>query len=302
MEFLERLIALAPDEPFPHLAMADLLQERDRLNDAARHLNLATEHARNDPGTQSYLRAVTEKVRRAEQIEGQLSSRASTHFTVKYNGEASPDTWMVVLEILEEAYRDIGQRFGHFPSKPIVVVLHGNGTFQSATGSPAWADGLFDPILGRIQVPTQGAVTDRAWLKRVLRHEFVHALLHDMQGADSAALPTWLNEGLAMQLSSDQWNELDQLGQQEISVVPLPALEGGWEGLSSDAASVAYFEANSAARYLINRYGMHEVTQLLDRLKKKHTLPAAIQSQLSLSYDQFQSRWMDQLNEERKKG
>lgn len=302
MEFLERLIALAPNEPFPHLAMADLLQERDRLNDAARHLDLAAERAGNDSGTQSYLHAVTAKVRRTEQIEGQLNSRASTHFTVKYDGEASPDTWMVVLEILEEAYREIGQRFGHFPSKPIVVVLLGTGTFHGATGSPAWADGLFDPVLGRIQIPTQGAVTDRVWLKRVLRHEFVHALLHDMQGVGSTAIPTWLNEGLAMQLSSDQWNELDQLGQEEIPVVPLTALEGGWGGLSSGAASVAYFEANSAVRYLINRYGMHEVTQLLDRLKKKQAIPAAMQSQLSLSYDQFQSRWLDQLHEERKKG
>jgi len=301
-EFLERLITLAPNEPFPHLALADLLQERDRLGEAAHHLDQASDRAGNDPSMQSYLRTVTAKVRRTEQTESRLDSRDGAHFTVKYDGDTDQDTWTVVLDILEEAYREIGQKFGHFPSKPIVVVLHAKDTFQSAIGSPAWADGLFDPVLGRIQIPTQGALTDRIWLKRVLRHEFVHALLHDQQGINDSALPTWLNEGLAMQLSSDHWSDVEQLDQQGVPVIPLTALESGWGGLSGDTASMAYLEANSAAHYMINRYGMHEVQQLLARLKKKQTLTAAMQSELSLSYDQFQSRWMEQLQHERRKG
>ena len=301
-DFLERLITLAPNEPFPHLALADLLQERDRLSEAARHLDQAADRAVNDPSMQSYLRTVTAKVRRTEQTESRLISRDGAHFTVKYDGDTDQDTWTVVLDILEEAYREIGQKFGHFPSKPIVVVLHAKDTFQGAIGSPAWADGLFDPVLGRIQIPTQGALTDRIWLKRVLRHEFVHALLHDQQGINDSALPTWLNEGLAMQLSSDHWSDVEQLDQQGVPVIPLTALESGWGGLSGDTASMAYLEANSAAHYMINRYGMHEVQQLLARLKNKQTLTAAMQSELSLSYDQFQSRWMEQLQHERRKG
>ncbi|HZH49883.1 MAG TPA: hypothetical protein VFD86_08955, partial [Nitrospira sp.] len=118
----------------------------------------------------------------------------------------------------------------------------------------------------------------------------------------NSALPTWLNEGLAMQLSSDHWSDVEQLDQQGVPVIPLTALESGWGGLSGDTASMAYLEANSAAHYMINRYGMHEVQQLLARLKNKQTLTAAMQSELSLSYDQFQSRWMEQLQHERRKG
>jgi uncharacterized protein (TIGR02996 family) len=300
-DFLERLIALAPKEPFPHVALADWLQEHGRPGEAARHLDHAAERASNDPSVQSYIRTVTSKVQRTDQIEGRLTSRDGAHFIVKYDGDTDSDTWTVVLDILEDAYREIGQKFGHFPSKPVIVVLHPNATFQTQTGSPAWADGLYDPVLGRIHVPTQGALTDRAWLKRVLRHEFVHALLHDQQGINHNSLPTWLNEGLAMQLSSDHWPDVEQLRRHEVSLIPLTALEGSWAELSGDAASVAYLEADSATRYLINRYGMHEVQQLLLRLKKKQSLPTAIQAQLSLSYDQFQSRWMEQWQEGRTK-
>lgn len=300
-EFLERLIALAPQNPFPHVALADWLQEHGRLGEAARHLDQAAQRSADDPSAQSYLRTVTSKMQRTDQMESRLTSREGAHFTVKYDGDSDQDSWTVVLDILEEAYREVGQKFGHFPSKPMVVVLHPNATFQVNTGSPAWADGLFDPVLGRIHLPTQGALTDRAWLKRVLRHEFVHALLHDQQGLNHNALPTWLNEGLAMQLSSDHWPDIDQLRRHELSLIPLTALEGSWNELSSEAASVAYLEADSATRYLINRYGMHEVQQLLARLKRKQSLPAAMQAELSLSYDQFQSRWMAHWQEGRTK-
>ncbi len=300
-DFLEKLVALAPNEPFPHLALANLFQERDQFGEAARHLDQATARANKDPAVQSYLRTVTAKVRGTEKSEARLTSRDSTHFTVKFDGEADQATWAVVLEILEEAYREIGQKFGHFPSKTIVVVLHAKSTFQSATGSPAWADGLFDPVLGRIQVPTQDALADRAWLTRVLRHEFVHALVHDHLGPARSAVPTWLNEGLAMELSGDRWSDLDQILQQQFTLIPLPALEGEWGGLSGEAATVAYMEANSAVHYLIDRFGMPGVQELLAHLKARQTLSAAMQSQLSLSYEQFQSRWVDQLQEHGRK-
>ncbi len=165
-----------------------------------------------------------------------------------------------------------------------------------------WADGLFDPVLGRIHVPAQDALADHAWLKRVLRHEFVHALLHDELGSAGSAIPTWLNEGLAMELSGDRWSDLDQIMKQEFTLIPLPALEGDWGGLSSDAATVAYLEANSAVHYLIDRFGMSRVRELLVHLKARQALSAAMQSQLSLSYEQFQSRWEDQLPHHEQKG
>ena len=300
-DFLKQLTVLAPEEPFPHLALADLFQERDQLGEAARHLDHAIARAGKDPAVQSYLQTVTAKVRGAEAGETRLTSRGSAHFTVKFDGDVDQATWVAVLEILEEAYREIGQKFGHFPSKTVVVILHGNSLFQSATGSPVWADGLFDPVLGRIHVPARDALADRPWLTRVLRHEFVHALLHDQLGPASSAIPTWLNEGLAMELSGDRWSDLDQILAQEFTLIPLPALEGGWGGLSSDAATVAYLEANSAVHYLIDRFGMSQVRELLLHLKARQALSTAMQSQLSLSYEQFQSRWEDQLPHHEKK-
>ncbi len=294
-EFLRKVLTLSPDEPFPHVALADLLQEKDHLSEAGKHLAQAKDRLKKDPGLQSYVKAVTAKVHRTEKVEEKFSTHNSVHFTVKYDGSEDPETWTAVLDILEEAYREIGQKFNFFPSKPIMVVLHTKNQFQGATGSPIWADGLFDPVLGRIQIPTQGAATDRAWLTRVLRHEFVHALIHEELGATGGAIPTWLNEGLAMQLASDSWQDVGNIPAGDNSLVPLAALEGSWENLPAEKVGVAYMEANAATHYLIERFGMHKVQEVLVHLKARQTIAAAMQDRLLLSYESFQHQWAESL-------
>jgi tetratricopeptide (TPR) repeat protein len=301
-EFLETTIRLAPDTLFPHLALAELLYDKDDLAGAAIHLDHATQRALQNPEFQSYLEFVTAKVKRAEKAEQKFISRESSHFMVKYDGAEDSVVWNRVLEVLEEAYREIGQKFQYFPSQPIMVVLHTQETFHSATGSPAWADGLFDPILGRIKVPTRGALTDQAWLTRVLRHEYVHALLHKRMEGRLGAVPTWLNEGLAMQLAGDAWPDIDQVVRGQVTLINLTDLEGGWGHLPANAAIVAYLEGNSATRYFIDRFGMEKVREVLGLLATGQPFAQAFQDRLFISYDEFQRRWTDHLNEKLKAG
>ncbi|MFO0774035.1 MAG: hypothetical protein U0172_05150 [Nitrospiraceae bacterium] len=300
-QFLNDLIGRLPKEPFPHLALADVLLETDRLDEASKHMEMATARAKQDPNVRSYLAAVSERLKHASETEKKFSSQATTHFVVKYDGEEDQSTWMAVLDILEDAYREIGQKLSYQPTKPIFVILHTRDKFQGATGSPAWADGLYDGSLGRIQIPTQGALTDKTWLTRVLRHEFVHALLHEQLGSEAHKLPTWLNEGLAMQLAGDAWPDLDQVLSTvhvgEVTLAPLDRLEGAWGGLPSEAASLAYLEGNSATGYLIDRFGMETVREILAGIKNKQPIKVAIQEKLFMPYEQFQQQWIDTLND-----
>ncbi|MER3424691.1 MAG: hypothetical protein C4293_17175 [Nitrospiraceae bacterium] len=199
-DMLEEAMRLDPQEPLPHLILAERSIEKDDLATAAAHLGHAKARIAGSPKAQAYFNDLIVYVQKTKKAEQTFIARESAHFTVKYDGGEEYAVWTRVLAILEDAYRDIGQQLGHFPAKPILVVLHTREQFHDATGGPAWSDGLYDPTLGRIKIPTQGALTDQAWLTRVLRHEFVHALLHDRTGG--RRIPQWLNEGLAMQLAA----------------------------------------------------------------------------------------------------
>src|SRR5437667_90292 len=287
---LEDSIKLNPDNPLPHLALAELLLNKDDLAGARAHLEQATAHRAGSHKLQVYLGRLIARVEQTQKAEQKFLARESSHFLVKFDGEADHAVWNRVLEILEEAYREIGQQLGHFPSKPILVVLHTRETFQGATGGPAWSDGLYDPVMGRIKVPT-----------RVLRHEYVHALLHDRMGG-RGAIPQWLNEGLAMQLAGDPPPDIPELVRGQVTLVNLSYLEGSWMGLTPKQAVVAYLEGNSATKYFIDRFGMDKMREVLGQLVTGQPFPDAFKDRLFITYEDFQRRWIDDLNEKIKAG
>lgn len=340
--FLEAVIRLAPQDPFPHLALADLLLTKGSIAVATTHLEHARPRAERDPNHQSYLRRLIAKVEAiqpvriatggavqppqathpeiaqppappavspppssavppketgpASEAPPQAPSRRSAqpgaaHFTVQFNGPPDQATWTRMRAILDYAYEELSQKFGHVPGKPITVVLHTNQKFVSAAGSPVWADTLFDRSSGTIHIPTQGALEDLALFSRIARHEFVHALLFEHLKGRDTGVPNWLVEGLAMLLAEDPWSDLDEAVQKAVTLIPLTSLQGDWKQLSGDAVQTAYLEARSATQNLVDRYSMYGVRQVMNQLQSGRTLDAAMQLKLSVSYEQFQRQW-----------
>ena len=223
----------------------------------------------------------------------QPRTRDTSHFTVRFDGAEDQATWMRMQAILEYSYREIGQKFGYVSDRPIKVVLHMKQTFSGARemGTPAWADSLFDQASGTIHIPADQALDDLAWFSRVVRHEFVHALLHARMNTQPTVAPTWLVEGLAIQLAEDPWSELDEIRKKRHPFIPLASLQGRWKGIPADSLPMAYVEADLATRSLTERYGIHGVRQVLNAVRAGQSLDAAMQAKLSLSYDKFQQQW-----------
>lgn len=98
-----------------------------------------------------------------------------------------------------------------------------------------------------------------------------------------------------MQLAGDPWQDVASLPQEEHGLVPLAVLEGSWESLPADKVTVAYVEANGATHYLIERFGMHKVHEVLAHLKARQTMAAAMQDRLQMSYEHFQQQWAESL-------
>ncbi len=341
-EFLETVIRLAPQDPFPHLALADLLLGKGQTGVAGKHLELARARAERDPNNQSYLRKLLAKIPKSEPVKtvsretgqppqatppdiarptespsvppaassSELTSRTNTatlppqntpprqatqpssaHFIIQFDGPPDQTSQTQIRAILEYAYDELSQKFGHIPSKSIPVVLHTTQKISTTAGSPVWADTLFDRSSGTIHLPTQGALEDLAVLSRIARHEFVHALLFEHVKGAVTTVPQWLLEGLAPHLTEDPWPDLEEVGQKAGSFTPLPSLQKEWAQLSDNARLTAYLEARSATQHLLDHYSMYGVRQVINVLANGQTLDAAMQQKLSISYDQFQHQW-----------
>jgi hypothetical protein len=342
--FLETVIRLAPNDPFPHLALADLLVSNGKSTQAAQHIKLARPRAERDPNHRSYLQRLTAKVDTSDVVSpstadsmriAQVTSPSTVpssdsrsmplpspspestrpapsantapsqtapqqqqpaqtlpaHFTVQFDGPPDQATWARMHAILNYAYEELSQKYGHVPAKSIPVVLHTNQKFSGASDSPAWADSLFDHSTGTIHLPTQGALEDLAFFSRIARHEFVHALLFEHMKGAVTGVPSWLTEGLAMQLAEDAWADIDDAEPKTRSLMPLTSLQGDWKQLSSEEVQTAYHEAKSATQYLVDRHSMYGLRQLLNQIQTGRSFDAALQQKFSMSHEQFQRQW-----------
>ncbi len=341
-EFLQVVIRHAPQDPFPHLALADVFIERGNTSAASEQLMTVEARVKNDPNLRPYFQQLAARMSQSPPVrpqgagtemltamppaalartmpkepaipsapaqtkveqptvpatpQGQTPAkpfvpRSTEHFLVQFDGNENPDIWTQIQSILEYAHQDMSQKFGHIPASPIHVVLHTGQNFPAEAGSPAFADTLFDATSTTIHIPTVGAMEDLALLSRVVRHEFAHALIQEKIGAQQHTLPTWLAEGLAIQLAEDPWPDLDDIKDKSLPVIPLLSLEHRWDQIPKTSLALAYLESALASQNLLDRYSMYGVRQVMNGLQAGLSFDAAMQQKLALPSKEFMRHW-----------
>lgn len=225
------------------------------------------------------LQALHERITREHRTQRGFINESSAHFKVVFDGYEHGGVSRKVIGILEDAYRSIGTSLGHFPSEPVTVILYTNKDFYDTTQAPGWAGGSHDPYDGKIRLPVKGAEHNEALLKRVLFHEYAHAVVFSL----TSSCPLWLNEGIAEYYSGGYDRRSGQ-------VVPLPYLERSF-GWLNDRVGVAYLVSYSAVAHLIERYGAYRVKEALLSLSRGNDPNKAFTEAFSITYNDFVAKW-----------
>jgi tetratricopeptide (TPR) repeat protein len=285
IERLKQAVADHPRQAQAYKLLGEIYYGRDELEMALGYYERATEIDGGDVA----LRQRVEKTRRELAAQGGFREQATRMFTVKFEGRRVEETATRILRLLEQAYREIGQELSYFPDQPITVVLYSNQQFRDVTRTPSWSQALFD---GKIRIPVDGHEADPALLEKVVRHEYTHALVHAL--CDSG-VPTWLNEGLALNLESATPADWDGVLARRLAgggaLLPLESLHGSFMGLAGDQAQLAYAMSFAAVRQLVERHGYYRIRQLLDGVADRVEFERAFSDAFLISYSQFQASW-----------
>jgi tetratricopeptide (TPR) repeat protein len=201
----------------------------------------------------------------------------SSHFDIYYDGYGQREMGRKVISLLEDAYAEIGRVFGYFPPESIPVILYADRQFHRVTGSPLWTGGLFDD---KIRIPLKGADDDVGALKKVIYHEYTHALVRSI----TRSCPLWLNEGLAEYFENGPSGDMGE-------VIPLENLTVPFQQLNPDAAMTAYRVSHAAVTRLVNQYGMYRLKDLMERLSQGEQFAGAFYSAYPVSFDEFRRLW-----------
>jgi len=281
---LQRTIQLQPTRhPLAYVYLGDIAFARNDMQKAKEYWEKAHSLNPSIPGLDQRLA----KADHDTKVERSFIQYDSVHFAVKYEGAERYEAGAVVLSILEDAYRDIGRELGHYPLGKVQTILYSNEQFREIPGIPGWSGAVYD---GRIRLGIGGVTFATPALRSALYHEYTHAVIRDI----TPRCPAWINEGLAQYFEGRRTPP--ELRSDKSHKGPILAnLEMPFRNLSAQQAKLAYVISLSAAEYMIDRYGMLRVRNLLQDLARGTDTGAAIESALYVSYEQFEKDWRNSI-------
>lgn len=277
-ESLEQALRVAPDYTPASLLLGDLLYRQSDLQGAIAIYEAAMKYAPDD----NTLRARLTQLREEPSPEKGFFQSQSAHFTVLFEGPADEELARRAVDVLEQAYWNVGTALYTFPDHVITVVLYTEEQFRDTTRSPSWAAAAYD---GRIRIPMRGALEQAPGeLERVLTHELTHAMIRAIA---PRGVPTWLNEGLAVMFEPGGRAWASSTLAEGDARIPLEQLAGSFDGFSGDQARIAYAESGEAARRLFDEVGGAGVVALLQDIARGVPLADAFHQRMLTPYSAF---------------
>jgi len=156
---------------------------------------------------------------------------------------------------------------------------------------PSWTGGQAFPdhdivILGISQ-------NDLDWGKDAIVHELTHVLVGHLTFSCLGAVPTWLNEGLAVYSEG----ELDLASQTQLddaiksdTLLTVRSLSAGFSEVS-DKAYLSYSQSFSIVKFLVETYGQEKMTELLTALRDGATVDDALTQTYGFNIEGLEDEW-----------
>lgn len=154
---------------------------------------------------------------------------------------------------------------------------------------PDWGIGVALPdtrtmvLLSDRDMPAQHLVQP---IEAVAVHELVHLLLGRREG-----IPLWFHEGCAMFLSFE--SRPHQTLKRSSLTGSLLSLQGIDSLLQFDPikAELAYEQSHSAFRYLVDRFGVIAIRQIIEALDEETAFSQALYRVTGSTHEQFEADW-----------
>lgn len=159
-----------------------------------------------------------------------------------------------------------------------IYLVESETLFDSLIGGsfPDWGAAAAIPLWNRIVIKSPDHFQLNRSLSELVSHEYSHLALAHRTGLQSA--PRWLDEGLAMMVSTE-WSWSHNLAMNLAAVtgdlVPLKDINQVNQ-FGQAQAQVAYAESYLAVKYLFDTYGVEGVTLLLDEIARGQSIDKAL--------------------------
>lgn len=226
--------------------------------------------------------------------ESSLERQESEHFILAADPEYIKNLGgHNVLYDLEQAYNTVSYKLSYYPKHKIPVVFYPVKDFRNHWNLPARVNAFYD---GKLRIPYYDDKTPVNVLKPVLMHELTHAFISTI---GNKPIPQWLNEGLA------QWVEgkkIEPKAKDALMIYestkrspPIQMLDrilAGQKNSNNTEMTLAYMKSFSLTKYLIEKYGIWAIMQLIHDYSKYNLWDEACAKFFQENTESLEKSWL----------
>ncbi|MGD8353087.1 MAG: hypothetical protein PVJ01_02890, partial [Pseudomonadota bacterium] len=224
-----------------------------------------------------------------------MSAETGDRFRLLYSDEKRLEYSGEILSILQTQLDSLTAALGIFPEKPIDVLLLTSDLGSRADPLDPFLEGLYD---GQIRLYAGDGISDREKFIGTVRHEMVHALLHQA----TAGLPGWVHEGLA-QIAGDKPDEkqLEKLKRYLASRIrdgyriDLGTMGDSFINLDSESRARAYTSSLLFMDYLNSAYGTAFIPRFVSEITAGKSPEEALKDLTGRSFTELQQSFSKHL-------
>lgn len=238
------------------------------------------------------LRQKIEKIQKEHSVEKTLDTYDEEHFIIKYRkGEQGYEGYWL-KNLLRDTYSRLSKDFGTYFNHKTAVLFYAGKEFHDVTGQSVWVGGLYD---GKIRLPAYRQGFKETDLRAAATHEMTHAFVAFLSGMRA---PAWIHEGLA-QYEQDKVQPVDTMilsaAIRTKALIPIDRLLS--ESLQMDKmdpleVALFYQEVFMLVRYMVERYQMYRMKEILVKFKEGKQAEQAIEEVLGISTKQLEKEWL----------
>lgn len=220
--------------------------------------------------------------------EEELRARARGGFTIRFQGPEQLDLAERALDILQDAHVDVRQILGVVPTTPVDVIIYSSGAYARALATTQWEVARFD---GKVRVSRADLLAASGELRRVLYHEYMHAVLHDTPG-----VPAWFHEGLAQYIEPPTPPRRRDIVWRAVTAgehLRLTDLKRSFLRFDdADTAGLAYAESLSLLDFMISERGESRLRGLVQRLCAGEGFDHLLAEIFAADQRRFEAEWI----------
>ena len=198
-----------------------------------------------------------------------------------------------VAALVDDAVPHIAPLVGTQDLRPVrATIYRDRRQFTLAAGIPPRA-----AVVGLASFPSQVIHIDGtgllASIERIVPHEIAHVLIARAMSDSLAALPAWVNEGIAEYAAGERASRVDPVTLSAIGrgeSIPLAQLDSAF-GDKGKTPGLAYTEAASIVNYLVASRGPEAIAKLLAATRQQGDFGSALSQVTGMNMAQLESSW-----------